>query len=295
MDNVVAVRITADRTYRPPQFPLTKFKPPTLPDTLVTRPGLRDRLTEGADGRLTVVVGSAGAGKSVLLADWAASRPPALTCWLSCDGADDDLVRFWAGFIESPRAIEPSFGADAFDLLTMDGRMSADVAASIANDAVKLPPGSAIIVDDFHLASPTVARGMTELVECWPNKNVQLVLASRFDPPLRLHRMRLAGELCEVRDRDMYFSMDDSRALLANFDVQLPDADLALLHQRSEGWPAALQMAMLSLRSAADPAGRLMRCRSAATPSPTTSSTRFSTGSRPTWRGSCSTRPCSAS
>jgi LuxR family maltose regulon positive regulatory protein len=255
MESIVAERITAARgTFRAPQFPVTKFRPPTLPDTLVARPGLRDRLSDGADRRLTVVVGSAGAGKSVLLADWAASRPAGLTSWLSCDGADDDLIRFWAGFIESPRSIEPTFGADAFDLLTMDGRMSADVAASIANDAVKLPTGSAIVVDDFHVAAPAVAASMTELIECWPCKNVQLVLASRFDPPLRLHRMRLSDELCEIRDRDMYFSLEDSRALLANFDVHLPDADLALLHQRSEGWPAALQMVMLSLRSATDPA-----------------------------------------
>ncbi|HEY1821214.1 MAG TPA: LuxR C-terminal-related transcriptional regulator [Trebonia sp.] len=217
------------------------------------RPELRDRLTVGADRQLTVVVGAAGAGKSVLLADWAASRPTGLTCWMSCDGADDDLVRFWAGFIQVPRAIDPAFGADALELLTMDGQMSADVAASIANDVAGLPVGSAIVVDDFHAASAAVARGMTDLIDCWPAKNVQLVLASRCDPPLRLHRMRLAGELCEVRDRDMYFSLDDSRSLMANFDVRLPDADLALLHQRSEGWPAALQMAMLSLRSGADP------------------------------------------
>jgi LuxR family maltose regulon positive regulatory protein len=254
MESIVAERAAAaGGTYRAPQFPLTKFRPPTLPDTLVARPGLRERISDGADCRLTVVAGSAGAGKSVLLADWMASRSPGLTSWLSCDGADADLVRFWAGFIEAPRAIEPAFGADAFDLLTIDGRMSADVAASIANDAVKLPAGSAIVVDDFHVASPTVARSMTELVECWPSKNVQLVLASRFDPPLRLHRMRLTGELCEVRDHDMYFSLDDSRALLENFHVRLPEDDLALLHQRSEGWPAALQMATLSLCSTADP------------------------------------------
>lgn len=251
--NATEVMAEIRQAVRAPQFPLMKFRPPTLPDTLVARPALRDRLTAGADCRLTVVTGSAGSGKTVLLADWAASRPPDLTCWLSCDCADSDPVRFWAGFIEAPRAIEPAFGADALDLLTMDGRMSGDVAASIANDAAKLPPGSAIVVDDFHMAATAVTNGMIDLVECWPAENVQLVLASRFDPPLRLHRMRLAGELCEVRDRDMYFTLDECRALLTNFGVQLSDADLALLHQRSEGWPAALQMATLSLRSAPDP------------------------------------------
>ena len=238
------------------RFALTKFRPPALPDTLVTRSALHERLNEGAGQRLTVVVGSAGAGKSVLLADWAAARPPGMTSWLSCDRADADPVRFWAGFIEAPRAIEPEFGADATDLLAIDRRMSADVTASVANDAAKLPAGSAVIVDDFQFAATPAAPHMTDLVERWPAETVQLVLASRFDPPLRQHRLRMSGQLNEIRDRDLYFSVRESHDLLANFGVQVSDAELALLHQRSEGWPAALQMAALSLRGTTDPARR---------------------------------------
>ena len=100
---------------------------------------LHDRLTAGAGQQLTVVVGSAGAGKSVLLADWAAARPPGMTSWLSCDRADANPVRFWAGFIEAPRAIAPGFGTDAADLLAMDRQMSADVTASLTNDAAQSP------------------------------------------------------------------------------------------------------------------------------------------------------------
>jgi LuxR family transcriptional regulator, maltose regulon positive regulatory protein len=240
------------------RFAMPKFRPPALPATLITRAALRDRLTAGAGQRLTLVVGSAGAGKSVLLADWAAARPPGTTSWLSCDRADRDPVRFWAGFVEAPRVIEPGFGADAADLLAMDRRMSADVTASIANDAAKLPAGSAIILDDFHYAAAGVATDMTDLIERWPAKTVQVVLAGRFDPPLRQHRLRISGELNEIRDRDLYFSLTESRDLLASFGVQLADAGLALLHQRSEGWPAVLQMAALSLRGNPDPA-RLAR------------------------------------
>ena len=181
-----------------------------------------------------------------------------MTSWLSCDRADADPVRFWAGFIEAPRAIEPGFGADAADLLAMDRRMSADVTASLANDAAKLPAGSAIIVDDFHFAAAAAAPDMTDLVERWPAETVQLVLAGRFDPPLRQHRLRMSGQLGEIRDRDLYFSLTESRDLLANFGVRISDADLALLHQRSEGWPAVLQMAALSLGGTTDPA-RLAR------------------------------------
>jgi LuxR family transcriptional regulator, maltose regulon positive regulatory protein len=254
---------TGRGTLRSTRFALTKFRPPALPATLITRPALHDRLTAGSGQRLTVVVGSAGAGKSVLLGDWAAGRPPGMTSWLSCDRADDDPVRFWTGFIEAPRAIEPEFGADAADLLAMDRRMSADVTASVANDAARLPAGSAIIVDDFHYAAAAAAPGMTDLIERWPAGTVQLVLAGRSDPPLRQHRLRMSGQLSEIRDRDLYFSVTESRDLLANFGVRISDADLALLHQRSEGWPAVLQMAALALRRSTDPArqARALRVR----------------------------------
>ena len=235
------------------RFALAKFRPTTLPTTLVTRSVLHDRLAAGAGQRLTVVVGSAGAGKSVLLSSWAAARPAGLTCWLSCDKADADPVRFWAGFIEATRALVPGFGADAVDLLAMDKAMSADVTASIANDATKLPAGLAIIVDDFHVAAAAVSGDMTDLVECWPAGTAQLVLATRVDPPLRLHRLRMSGELCELRDRDLYFSLRECHDLLTNFGVEVAAGDLALLRQRSEGWAAALQMAALSLRATTDP------------------------------------------
>jgi len=172
---------------------------------------------------------------------------------MSCDRADADPVRFWAGFVEAPRSVAPGFGADAADLLAIDGAVSADVTASIANDAADLPPGSAIIVDDFHAAAPAVARDMTDLVERWPADVAQLVLASRSDPPIRLHRLRMSGDLCELRDRDLYFSLAESRDLLANFDVAVDEGDLALLYERSEGWAAVLQMAALSLRGTTDP------------------------------------------
>jgi LuxR family transcriptional regulator, maltose regulon positive regulatory protein len=252
---VVVTGVMAEHaSSRGPRFAEAKFRPPALPSTLVARPVLHERLTAAAGQRLTVVVGSAGAGKSVLLSSWAAARPPGVTSWVSCDEADADPVRFWAGFIEALQVVEPGFGADATDLLAMDGVMSADVTASIVNDAANLPAGSAVIVDDFQYAAAAVPGDMTVLVERWPAGTAQLVLASRSDPPLRLHRLRMAGELYELRDRDLFFSLAESRDLLANFGVEVADADLALLHQRSEGWAAALQMAALSLRGTTDPA-----------------------------------------
>jgi len=236
------------------RFALMKFQPPALPATLVTRRALHGRLAAGAGKHLTVVVGTAGAGKSVLLADWAAARPPGTTSWLTCDDADAHPVRFWAGFVEALRVIEPGVGADAADLLAVDGVMSPDVTASIANDAARLPAGSAIIVDDFHYASASAAKNMTDLIERWPAETAQLALSSRIDPPLRQHRLRMSAELCELRSPDLGFSLTESRDLLANFGVEISATDLATIYQRSEGWAAALQMVALSLRGTTDPA-----------------------------------------
>jgi LuxR family transcriptional regulator, maltose regulon positive regulatory protein len=235
------------------RFAAAKFRPVTLPRTLIDRPELLSRLTAGAGDRLTVVVGSAGAGKSVLLSSWAAARETGATSWLSCDEADSDPARFWAGFIEAIRVAVPGFGAEAGELLAMDGAVSADAIAAIADDAAKLPAGSAIVVDDFHAAT-AAAGAMTDLIERWPAETAQLVLASRVDQPLRLHRRRLSGELCELRDRDLYLSLTESRDLLANFGVEVAETDLALLHRRTEGWAAAVQMAALTLRGIEDPA-----------------------------------------
>ncbi len=197
-------------------------------------------------------MGPAGTGKSVLLSSWVAVRQ-APTSWLCCDEADADPVRFWAAFIQAHQGLAPGFGADAAELLAMDGTLSADVTASIANDAGKLPAGSAIVVDDFHLAAAGTAASMTDLVERWPAGRAQLVLAGRADPPLRLHRLRLSGELCELRDHDLHLSLPETGTLLSNFGVRVAPADLTLLHERSEGWVAALQMAALTLRGATDP------------------------------------------
>ena len=251
--NVAGDVAAVDGALRGARFARAKFRPTTLPAMLVLRPVLHDLLTVGAGQRLTVVVGSAGAGKSVLLSSWAAGRAPGLTSWLSCDRADANPVRFWTGFIEALRGVAPWFGADAADLLAMDSTVSADVIASIADDAARLPTGSALIVDDFHTAAAAVAGDMTDLVDRWPAGTAQLVLASRRDPQLRLHRLRMAGELCELRDRDLYFSLAESRDLLAGFGVQVGEGELSLLHQRSEGWATAIQMAALSLRGSTDP------------------------------------------
>jgi len=245
---------------RIPRFPSSKFRAPTLMPGLVRRSRLLDRLDRGDQVRLALVVGPAGAGKTMLLADWLAAHPERPSAWLSCDAADADPARFVAAVIEAARHGfgQLSIGEDARELIRLDGEVSADAVAALADDLDAPAGGRVLVIDDFHLAGAASADTLRWLVEYHP-PSLQLVVASRVDPPLRVHRMRAHQDLVELRDGDLAFSVDESRSLLAGFGVRLDEPDLALVHRRSEGWVAGLQMAALSIQGSPDHAGAANR------------------------------------
>ncbi len=252
----------ADRpAVRLPRFPSSKFAAPRLPPRLVARTRLFDRLDQGQQHRFTLVVGSPGAGKTVLLADWLAQRPQRRPAWLSCDDADADPVRFVIAIIEALRRAgpQPMIGEDALQLLSFDGEVSADVVAALADDLEQPEGAQLLVIDDFHLAGTRGADALALLLEYWP-ASLQLVVASRVDPRLRLARMRANDELVEIRDRDLSFSVDETRSFLSAFGVRIDDGELAIVCERSEGWAVGLQMAAISMHNSPDPvntAGRL--------------------------------------
>jgi LuxR family transcriptional regulator, maltose regulon positive regulatory protein len=245
--------VVAESTLRIPRFPASKFRPPKLMPGFVRRSRLLDQLDRGDQVRLALLVGPAGAGKTMLAADWLAARPQRPAAWLSCDTADADPLRFVAAIIEAARSGfgQPWVGEDARQLIRLDGEVSADAIAALADD-LDVPDGMRVlVVDDFHLAGAASADTLRWLVEYHP-PSLQLVVASRVDPPLRVHRMRAHQDLVELRDADLAFSVEETRSLLAGFGVWLDEPDLALVHRRSEGWVAGLQMAAISIQGSPD-------------------------------------------
>jgi LuxR family maltose regulon positive regulatory protein len=222
---------------------------------LVRRSRLLGRLDRGDQVRLALVVGPAGAGKTMLLADWLAACPERPSAWLNCDAADADPARFVAAVIAAARYGfgQPSIGEDARQLIGLDGEVSADAIAALADDLDTPDAVRVLVIDDFHLAGPASADTLRWLVEYHP-PSLQLVVASRVDPPLRVHRMRAHQDLVELRDGDLAFSVEETRSLLAGFGVRLDEPELALVHRRSEGWVAGLQMAAISIQGSPDPA-----------------------------------------
>ena len=240
---------------RSPRFPSSKFCAPRAAPHLVHRSRLLDELDRGQGARLTLVVGSPGAGKTALLADWVVTGPQRPMAWLSCDVADADPARFVAAIIEALRRAsgQPDIGEDARQLLSVDGEVSADVLASLADDLERPGGAKVLVVDDFHLTGPPGTDALALLLEYRP-ASLQLVVASRVDPQLRLHRLRANQELVELRERDLSFSADEASAFLSGFGLGLSEPDLAVVYGRSEGWVAGLQMAAISIKQSPDPA-----------------------------------------
>ena len=236
----------------------TKLHLPRPRPGFVPRPRLAVALGEGLARRLTLVCAPAGSGKTVMLADWArsAGRPVA---WLSLDAADNDPVRFWRHVVAALDRARPGIAERVSPLLgppappTFDGLVTA-----LVNELDAEPSEAEVllVLDDYHLIdAQTVHASLEFLVDHLP-LGLHLVMASRSDPPLPLPRLRAGGRLTELRATDLRFTADEAAALLREATGgELPAAAVAALAARTEGWAAGLQLAALSLRGQADPAG----------------------------------------
>ena len=235
----------------------TKLHVPGPRPGLVARPRLVEALDEGLARGLVLVCAPAGFGKTALLADWVRSgdRPVA---WLSLDAADDDPARFWRHVVAALDRARPGIAERAGPLLGPPAPASFEgLVTALVNDLAQAGEDAVLLVlDDYHLIdAPPVHMPLAFLLEHLP-PGLRLVLASRSDPPLPLARLRAGGQLAELRAAELRFTAEEAAALLREaIGADLPDAAAAALAARTEGWAAGLQLAALSLRGQADPAG----------------------------------------
>ncbi len=238
-----------------PRFVSSKFVVPRLVSRLVVRPRLFDELDRGSGVRLTLVVGAPGAGKTTLLANWLAARTHRPAAWLSCDAADSDPARFMIALVEALRNgfSEASIGTSTRELLDVDGEVSIDAVAALADDLDGLDrlDDAIIAIDDFHLVGNESAGVFGQFLDYAPS-TLQIVIATRVDPPLRLHRRRAQEQLIELRDNDLAFSVDETRGFFSGFGLDLSDRDIDTVRQRTEGWSTGLQMTAISMRTSTD-------------------------------------------
>jgi ATP/maltotriose-dependent transcriptional regulator MalT len=236
----------------------TKLHVPRPQPGFVSRPRLVKALDEGLARRLVLVCAPAGFGKTALLADWArsASRPVA---WLSLEAADNDPARFWRHVVAALDRARPGTGERVSPLLGPPAPRSFErLVTALINELAVQPDdtGVLLVLDDYHLIDAgQVHAPVGFLLEHLP-PGLHLVLAGRADPPLPLARLRAGQQLAELRAGDLRFTAEEAGSLLAGaVGADLPADTVAALAARTEGWAAGLQLAALSLRGQADPAG----------------------------------------
>ena len=216
---------------------------------VVARQALFDRLR--GPTRVTVVSAPPGSGKTVLLRSWMGQAALAeRAAWVAA-GDERDPQRFWLSAVGALRRTGPGSvlvqtvsAAPDLDGWALVERLLKDLAA--LEDRVWL------VIDDVHEVGPEVLRQLELLVMRSPPQ-LRFVLASRHDVRLGLHRLRLEGELSEIREAELRFSLAETRELFEAAGVELPEAAAVLLLERTEGWAAGLRLAALSLAGCPDP------------------------------------------
>lgn len=239
--------------FGPPGVLVTKLHPPVVRDQTVVRRRLLDALQPQPAIKLTVVAAPAGYGKSTLLAMWRAleaSRGAA--AWVTLDERDNDPVVLWLHVIEALTRACPGMSESTTSALLAGAPLEEVVLPRLVNDLAG-EEGVALVLDDFHrLSNPGARRGLNWLIDHAP-EGLQLVVASRTDPALSLGARRARGELIELRALELGFTPDEADALLNDhLDLGLDRTDVEHLTARTEGWPAGLYLAALSLRGVDD-------------------------------------------
>ncbi len=202
---------------------------------------------------MTIISAPAGSGKTCLLRAWA-DRPgqPYRLAAVQVQRDQHDAQQFWLALLDAVRhasgvasRAEPPAATPDFNAPAMVDRVLSELADARGDIT--------LVIDDLHeLNSPEALSQLTRLLMNLPPQ-VHAMLTTRHDLRLRLHQLRLAGELAEIRAADLRFSERETRELLDASGIALSDAGAALLHQRTEGWAAGLRLAAISLADHPDP------------------------------------------
>ena len=238
----------------------TKLYIPPLRPNLVPRLRLVERLNAGLrqGHRLTLVAAPAGFGKTTLLSEWISRRDevtsPLPVAWLSLDEGDNDPARFFTYLIAALQQLGKDVGQATQSLLGSPQMPPPEsLTATLVNDIAAIPAHFVLVLDDYQLIHTGLIHDALAFLLDHQPPQMHLLIATRTDPPLPLPRLRVRGQMTEIRADDLRFTEEEAATFL-NQALGLPlDAEkIAALEARTEGWIAGLQLAALSMQSKED-------------------------------------------
>ena len=230
-----------------------KLAPPRLRPGLLVRSELQRTLDDGGQAALTLVAAPAGYGKTTTVREWCAARGSALA-WVTLDAQDNDPVQLWRYIATAVERVRRGLGdATLRRLRQVSDQLEAPV-DELMNGIAAFGQELIIVLDDLETVTSkgsiaSLDYALTRLPPC-----ARMIVLTRRDPGLRLAQLRARGSLAELRAQDLAFTVEETRRLIVErAGISLGDAEIGFLHERTEGWPAALLLATLWLRSVGDP------------------------------------------
>jgi LuxR family maltose regulon positive regulatory protein len=218
----------------------------------VPRPRLVERLRAGlqSDRQLILVSAAAGFGKTTLASEWiAGGHLSGAVAWISLDREDNNPTRFLFYLISSMQQVIPSLGENIVPILqSPQPHQLNELLEQLLNQIADSKKQVLLFLDDYHLITSNAVHHIVQRTIEQQPANMHVIILTREDPPLPLPRMRVRGQMIEVRERDLRFTMPEAQEfLLESMGLNLSGDEVEKLKERTEGWAAGMQLAALAL------------------------------------------------
>ena len=239
-----------------PAFDLvvSKLRRPLTRSGTVRRWSLIERLARDDCGPVVSVAAPAGYGKTTLLSQWAERNGQAFA-WVSVDETDNDPKVLLTYVAEALDAVQP-VGGRVFDALASPvSSVPGSVVPRLGAAFSAMTTPVVLVLDDVHVLHNSECRAALSVLADHVPPGSRLAFGGRVEPPLRMARLRAEGKILEIGPGDLSLTCEEAAALLRAAEVVLGAEEVAELHRRTEGWPAGLYLAALSLREGGSPGG----------------------------------------